>query len=289
VASPRQHVSGPILPSTRPPGGFRATIKDAGLADLVQIKCEARARCIVRVSSGALYGYLYFDAGQIVHAVLGAAEGEGAALEILCWDAGNWDPSERPWPEEPSISTAWQGLLLRAAQMQDERPRSSRPVAVLAQPQTVRSIAPTPRHELPTLPKPGALHARAALAQVAQVAQAASTSVAPASTQSAARGSEESAVSLRPESFEHSARVDAEGRVLTGHGDSEELAALASYACRLGDIIGDLLAVGKARAVDAVMSNHATCLVFRDAAGDIVALKPRIGVDMARLRGQLKL
>lgn len=219
--------------ATRTESGFRATLENAGLWDLVQMSCGSRARCAACIRSGMRSGFLYFADGQIVHATVGAAEGERAALDILSWRHGTWQSSDVPWPARTSITTPWQGLLLRAAQMQDEARRDG---------------------------------------------------VAEAEGQSDSPGA-----SYRPADFEHAVRIDPQGRMVAGHGRPEQLAALASYVCRVGDLIGTLLGTGPLRALDGALAEGANCLVFRKSGGDTIALRPRDGVDLELLKSQLKL
>jgi hypothetical protein len=214
----------------RAEGGFRATLENAGLWDLVQMTCAGRARCAACIRSGMRTGHLYFAEGQIVHATVGDAEGERAALDILSWEQGTWESCDMPWPARPSITTPWQGLLLRAAQLQDEA-----------------------RHGGPP------------------------------------RRSQASRSSYRPADFEHAVRVDPHGAVVAGHGRTDELAALASYVCRVGDLIGALLGIDKLVALDGSLAQGATCLIVRKGSGDVIALRPREGVDLGQLKTQLQL
>ena len=69
------------------------------LWDLVQMECLARSRLVVLVKGEGGIGYLYFDRGQIVHAITADRVGEQAALEILAWTNGSFQPCDRPWPE----------------------------------------------------------------------------------------------------------------------------------------------------------------------------------------------
>src|SRR5580704_13715796 len=122
--------------------GFQARIKGANLADLVQMECLAGSRRVVRVTSGDQVGYLFFRGGQVVHALARSLIGEAAALEMLGWDEGTFDPAERDWPSKDSITCNWQGLLLRAAQARDESLAGS--VVVLHADGRAKSKPPAP-------------------------------------------------------------------------------------------------------------------------------------------------
>jgi hypothetical protein len=99
---------------------------------------------------------------------------------------------------------------------------------------------------------------------------------------------ERSGVVPRPGDFEHFVRVDKHGRVLTGHGQVEELAALAAYACRIGDLIGQLLQFGPSIALEATFSSG-SFFVYRDGGGEIVGIKPQAGTGLRHLRTRLNL
>jgi hypothetical protein len=100
---------------------------------------------------------------------------------------------------------------------------------------------------------------------------------------------EESGVSYRPEDFEHAVRMDAQGAIVSGHGAIEDHAELAAYCCRLGDLLGELLGMGKLQAIEASSRGYKRCFVVREASGDTVVLRPRSEVDPAKVRMQLNL
>ena len=103
--------SGDEGPNALRESGFRANLKGASLADLVQMECLSGRECVMRVSSANEVGYLFFRGGQIVHAVSRRGIGEAAALEILRWNAGSFEPCNAGWPDRDSIGSSWQNLL----------------------------------------------------------------------------------------------------------------------------------------------------------------------------------
>jgi hypothetical protein len=121
--------------SSKVPSGFQAQIKGASLADLIQMECLAGSHRVVRISSGTNVGFLYFRKGAVVHATARNLLGEAAALEILSWSAGSFEPVEKEWPAKDTISSGWQSLLLRAAHAHDERAAPS-VVALRSTPRT---------------------------------------------------------------------------------------------------------------------------------------------------------
>jgi hypothetical protein len=100
--------------------GFHARLAGVGLWDLVQMECLAGSRACIRVVGEGGVGYLYFAQRNIVHAVTAHYTGEPAALEILSWTNGSFQPCDRPWPEAATIATSHEALILQAAKRRDE-------------------------------------------------------------------------------------------------------------------------------------------------------------------------
>lgn len=94
------------------------------MADLIQLECTRGLTRAVRVMAGKNTGFLYFDQGQLVHAIAGEKSGEAAAREILTWEGGTVRPSDSYWIKPPTIEISWQALLISAAHAQDESTRS---------------------------------------------------------------------------------------------------------------------------------------------------------------------
>jgi Domain of unknown function (DUF4388) len=108
----------------RSSGGFRGQLRCSSIADLIQLECLSGERAVVIVKSPRGEGLFFFDGGCMVHAVQGELLDEAAALEILRWDGGTFEPSEAAWPERPPMTSPWQHLVLLAAQREDESLRA---------------------------------------------------------------------------------------------------------------------------------------------------------------------
>lgn len=109
---------------TPPPSGFAAHIDGASMADLIQLECTRGSTRAVRVAAGDKTGFLYFDRGELVHAIAGGRVGEPAAREILKWETGTVRPSDSYWSKPPTIHMSWQALLISTAQEVDESSHS---------------------------------------------------------------------------------------------------------------------------------------------------------------------
>lgn len=222
------------------------SVNGASLADFVQMECMARSRRAFRVTSAEMIGYLYFDGGQIVHALTGDHTGEAAALEILNWRDGAVEPCSAGWPDLPTIRSSWQGLLLRVAQAQDE----------------------SGRHNLVSFPTQRAAVPRPAESRNAPRSEEPQMSVPPNSSFA---------------NFLAVVRMDPNGNVLTAKGDTEELAPIAAYAARLADLVGDMLGMESLVALECAFTDE-RLMLHRERSGNLVALKARPDQDLAAVR-----
>jgi hypothetical protein len=241
-------------PASRVRGsGFQAKIRGASLADLVQMECLAGSRRVVRVTSGDHVGYLFFRSGNLVHALARSLVGEAAALEMLAWDEGTFDPAERDWPAKDTIACNWQGLLLRAAQARDEKEAAS----------VVSLHADGRRTKPPPLP----------------IGESIEFDVTPIHV---------AGHTLRREDFALFLRMNAEGAMMASEGSSQEFADLAAYVACLAQLIGEGLGIERFVAMECTFK-EGRCFFVREENGDLVALRPRPQTDTTSLRALLKL
>jgi hypothetical protein len=193
----------------------------AQLADLIQINCHNRVRGAFRVSSGERDGLLFFDAGQLVHAVAGECEGLDAMVVMLGWRGGNIEPCSVPWPVACSIQMGADALLLSAAQQLDERARQLVPEVTT---KVVRRID-----------LGGSLASSAARPR------------------ESARPASESALSLACLARLEVARVASDGNIEGLRAAAgADLADTAFHAQTLGSLIGEGLGLGACRALACV-------------------------------------
>jgi hypothetical protein len=246
------HREGP--PSGVRGSGFQAKIKGANLADLVQMECLSGSKRVVRVTSGDQVGYLFFRTGNLVHALARSLAGEAAALEMLAWDEGTFEPAERDWPAKDSIACNWQGLLLRAAQARDEKDAGS--VVALHADGRVRSKPP---------PLP--------------IGESIEFDVTPIHV---------AGHTLRSEDFQLFLRLSRDGVVVASQGSTQEFADIAAYALRLAQLIGDGLGIERFVAMECTFK-EGRCFIVLEDGGEVVALRPRPQTDSSPLRELFKL
>lgn len=229
--------------------GFYASLRGATLPDLVQMECLAQSDASFRVTSQNKIGYLFFQGGQLVHALTDDLVGEAAALEILKWQRGVFEPCNVAWPDTPTIQCGWQNLLLLAAQARDESGRHN----LVAFPKPRNSTPPPP----PSSPPP--------------------SSPPPSGADSRSHP--------RVQEF---VRLDASGNVLAMRGPAENLASLSAYVVRLSQLIGDSLALEPLSALECEFKDS-RCVIHVDKGGNVVALKVALGTDISSVREKLGL
>ncbi len=258
---------------TRPGGnaevsrGFSAQLRGVGLWDLVQMECLARSRLVVRVTGEGGVGYLYFDRGRVMHAVTAHYVGEAAALEILSWSNGSFQPSERAWPDRDTIATSHEALILQAAKLKDE---SSNLVQFPGRglPEADEVDDEIEMVELNEHPNDGGTRDM----RGSKVDDAAPT---PARAEVGG-------------DFPVAMRLNLSGGVVTNRGGTEELAETVAYAQRLMQLAGDLLGIDDFIALECTFTSG-RCVIFMEENGDIVALRPRPEANLQPLREKLGL
>ncbi|HEY6559695.1 MAG TPA: DUF4388 domain-containing protein [Polyangiaceae bacterium] len=234
-----------------PTSGFRASIEGASLPDLIQMECLARSSSAFRVTSVGKVGYLYFDAGELVHAWSADHVGEAAVLEILQWAQGTFDACNVQRPDRPSIHTSWQHLLLRAAQRRDE----------------------SGRHQVMSFSKPPHPRARSTERNAGE-----SKPVPPASR-----------AAPNPErGLELAVRLDARGNVLNSRGETADFADLVAYAARLAQLIGSDLGMDRLVAAECTCE-RSRYLIHVEDSGQVLALKAGKTADLASFRARFGL
>ena len=255
------------VPSRSSMVGFRAQISGASLWDLVQMECMSRSRQVFRVSGEGGVGYLYFAEGRVVHAATAKLVGETAALEILGWTNGLFQPCDRAWPAAFSIESSCEGLILRLAKQRDEV--SSNLVSFPGR--------GTPDDgdqdqfeeiEIVEIHEEGEMRASTNGDQPAPAVAASRPDI-----------SAEFPVTMR---------LAPGGGIVTSKGADDEMAGVVAYAHRLGQLAGELLGLDPFVAMECTFSGG-RLLLFEEENGETVALRPRVESNLQPLRDRLGL
>jgi len=248
------------------PRGFHARLAVVGLLDLVQMECLAHSRACMRVVGEGGVGYLYFAQGHIVHAVTAAQIGEPAALEILGWTNGSFQPCDRPWPEAATIATSHEALILQVAKRRDE---SSNLVAFPGR----GGGEPTGEG----LDHVEMLEIEEGAADMRRPDEREVTPVQPAARAEAPAGD-----------FSVMLRLSPRGEILKNSGGSEELAETVAYVRRLTELAGELLGIEGFSAFECTFA-QGKLITFVESNGDTVVLRPRPEANLQALRERLGL
>ncbi|MBF0476622.1 MAG: DUF4388 domain-containing protein [Deltaproteobacteria bacterium] len=112
--------------------GFRGTLSNISLTDLIQMTCQSSMTTTIKVTEDKKVGHIFIDKGQITHATYGRLSGEDAFNTILSWENGAFETITPPVPNTPPITKDWMYLVLEAARAIDEI-RGKRTAAELAE------------------------------------------------------------------------------------------------------------------------------------------------------------
>ena len=98
--------------------GFRGTITNTSLHDVIQLICIGRNSCRMLVRSGPDKGWIYFRDGEIVHAECAGQRGEDAFYTIVSWELGLFE-CDLVEPEVETIRESWDFLLMESMRRLD--------------------------------------------------------------------------------------------------------------------------------------------------------------------------
>lgn len=100
--------------------GFSGAISLPLLPDLIQIYTVSLANGALTIRQGDGEGTIWFERGEIVHAICGDAIGEEAVFRLLEWHNGQFslDPDARATTR--SITATWQNVLMEGCRRLDE-------------------------------------------------------------------------------------------------------------------------------------------------------------------------
>jgi len=231
--------------------GFRAQLDNLNLWDLIQMECLSGARKSVSVRSGSRVGYLFFERGQLVHALLGNRVGDAAALGMLAWESGEVVPCDSSWPRSRTVKSPWQSLLMQAAQLRDHQ-------RALADGRATRSNSGVVVIDALPEANAGASSPPAAAGRFPKV------------------------------SCQRRAQLDAQGEVVALEGPDNEFAGRCGYALRLCALLGECLALGPLSALE-VRTPSGVVFAYFEADGGAAALEPSDTAGRVAVRKQLGL
>jgi len=101
--------------------GMQGNLLDMTIADLIQHNCQDRKTAQLKIEHSGQQAILYFEDGNISHAILGNQMGEDVIYEILQWEDGIFDLETGIRSPRTSITRTWSGLLMEGARRLDEK------------------------------------------------------------------------------------------------------------------------------------------------------------------------
>jgi Domain of unknown function (DUF4388) len=260
--------------------GFDGHVHCTCLADLVQLECLSGARTVFCVMSQGRQGYLFFEAGRVVHAIAGQLVQEAATLEMLSWDNGSFVQRDLEWPRGPAMATSWQQLLMLSAQQRDE---SGRGEPELGPNDTAKRVVGLSSRRAIVPPKPVVPIARVVPTPIAVVAAAPDRNSMPTLPVVAVAPTPRAAVEPA-QGVLGAVRLGANGEVQAARGQGQGLVALGAYTRHLCDLIGADLGLGAMITCDAQLAMRRVKL-FVEPTGSCVAVVTPVEVELESAQG----
>ncbi|MBU0479587.1 MAG: response regulator [Proteobacteria bacterium] len=111
---------GSVIEALTEQKGFTGTMAGIELSDMIQLNCLSCNTVALKIRDGKKSGMIFFDSGNIVHAIAGDIEGEEAFYRIMAFGGGNIESRRNVRPPVLSIEKSYVGLLLEASRRKDE-------------------------------------------------------------------------------------------------------------------------------------------------------------------------
>ena len=102
---------------------IEGNLEDMSLPNIMQIICLERRRVGLTLKRSSEQGMIYFDKGEIVHAAVGALQGEEAVYHLLSWADGSFRTNNEINIPHQSVAMRWDQLLMEGMRRIDEMAR----------------------------------------------------------------------------------------------------------------------------------------------------------------------
>jgi len=100
--------------------GFRGVLRRANIRDIIQMECLNQRSSIVEIASVELWGEIFIERGNVVHAQTASSTGGEAFAELVNLKSGEFSIKPYAEPGERTLSSRFEALLLAAAHAWDE-------------------------------------------------------------------------------------------------------------------------------------------------------------------------
>jgi len=101
---------------------IQGNLRDVNLASLIQMLCMDQRRAILNLKRSDIEeGLIYFEHGEIVHALTNSLTGEEAVYHLLSWAEGTFKVNEQVSAPDRTIMMPWNYLLMEGMRLLDEQ------------------------------------------------------------------------------------------------------------------------------------------------------------------------
>jgi CheY-like chemotaxis protein len=104
-------------------GVLRGSLSQMNVIDLVQSLEMGRKSCALTLTQDRDTCEMYFQEGQVTHAVYGTLTGDAAVFKVLRWTGGNFQINFEGKTKQQTTTRNTQGLLMEGLRMLDEARR----------------------------------------------------------------------------------------------------------------------------------------------------------------------
>ena len=105
-------------------GVLRGSLAQMNVMDLLQSLDLGHKGCLLTLTNGADKCEMYFNDGQIVHAVSAGIKGDDAVYKVMAWTGGNFTIDFNGKSDQQTTSRSTQGLLMEGMRLLDEQNRN---------------------------------------------------------------------------------------------------------------------------------------------------------------------
>src|SRR5205823_6072582 len=93
------------------------------LLDIIQLECLTQNSCVLKITSAHGEGRIWIQKGEIIDAAVEDKVGKPAIVEMIGWNAGNFEVLPAGLPRPRTIFIQYESLLMETAQTIDEAGR----------------------------------------------------------------------------------------------------------------------------------------------------------------------
>jgi DNA-binding response OmpR family regulator/predicted regulator of Ras-like GTPase activity (Roadblock/LC7/MglB family) len=110
-----------VMEALQETGQFKGMLTGISLSDVIQIKCMSGVTAALRVTEGNRQGIIFFQKGEIIHALCDELDGERAFYEIISFAHGHLDTVNIADLPERTIFKPYVAMLMEGSRRQDEQ------------------------------------------------------------------------------------------------------------------------------------------------------------------------